>query len=98
MADQEIGSEPAAFLIVLGKKRVRRALAGMNRDLEAALARLFHILEVSRFVALRQPAQIDAEGDEPFERAAACEIFALDPINIGVAQRLVAWHLIDVTV
>src|SRR5262249_1502438 len=55
-----------------------------------------HVLVEGRLVALRQAAHVDAEGDQPFEGAAAREILALDAVDIGEVERLVARHLIDV--
>ena len=98
VADEEFRPEPSALLVVRGVDHVGGRLARMNRHRQAAFHRRGHVLMVGALLALRQPAQIDPEGEEPVEGGAAGEIIALDPIDIGEVERLVTRHLVDMPI
>ena len=98
MADQEIGTEPAALLVIRGIDPIGRRLAGMDGDRQSARQRLLHVLVIGRFLALRQAAQIDAEVHEAIEGGPGGKILPFDAVDVGEVDRLVARHAVDMPV
>jgi len=70
--------------------------AGVDRNRQATLHRRRHVAVVGWLIALRQAAQVDAEGEKAIERGAAGKIFASHPVDIGEIEGLIAQHLVDV--
>ena len=98
VADQEFRAEPAALLVVRGVDALGGAWLAWIATGRPAFHRRCHVLMVGGSSLCDSPRRLTPKVTSPSKAVPVGEILALDPIDIGEVERLVARHLVDMAV